>query len=285
MTDVTETEITAEKKEGDEVVRTIFISGLPSDVKQREIRNLLRFVKGFETAVVNTRGVHPLAFATFSDQEAALDAIKLLQGMKFDEENSPQTELRLELAKSNSSGKKRTRDSSSSSMSLGGYSTDSSDKKLRIEPLSMSTSGKAPCNTLFLANLGRYTTEQEIRSVFGLLPGFRKMKFNAVPNKTPVCFVDFVDLTTAQAAMTTYQGHMLPSSEGSGLRIEYAKKPMLPSEGGTAAPAAAVSSYPGYADPYGVTTGYSMDPSQMYHQHPQYAHAPPPGTYPYPSTL
>jgi len=262
-----------EKKE-DEVVRTIFISGLPLDVKQREIRNLLRFVKGFESAVVNTKGPHALAFATFTDQESALDAIKLLSNVKFDEDD-PKTELRLELAKSNSSGKKRGRDVGPVGPS---FSSPEPDKKFRSE----SGSAKAPCNTLFLANLGRYTTEQEVRNLFGMLPGFRKLKFNSVPNKTPVCFVDFVDTTTSQAAMTTYQGHLLASSEGgAGVRIEYAKKPMLPSEGAPNPVSVSIppTSYPGYADPYGVS-GYSLDPSTLAAMYQQYA---PPGTYTYPT--
>jgi len=247
-------------------------------VKQREIRNLLRFVKGFESAVVNTRGPHALAFATFVDQESALEAIKLLTNLKFDEENAPQTELRLELAKSNSSGKKRGRDVGPAGPS---FSTPEPDKKLRTDPMpTFGGSAKTPCNTLFLANLGRYTTEQEIRNLFGMLPGFRKLKFNSVANKTPVCFVDFIDHTTSQAAMTTYQGHLLASSEGgSGMRIEYAKKPMLPSEGVASVPVPAVSSYPTYADPYGVA-GYSLDPSTLAAMYQQYA---PPGTYSYPT--
>jgi len=243
-------------------------------VKQREIRNLLRFVKGFETAVVNTRGPHPLAFATFVDQETALEAIKLLTAIKFDEENAPQTELRLELAKSNSSGKKRGRETGPASLGSV-YSTPEPDKKLRIEPSSMSSygssGGRAACNTLFLANLGRYTTEQEVRSLFTLCPGFRKMKFNAVSGKTPVCFVDFIDVSTAQAAMSTYQGHLLASSEGgSGIRIEYAKKPMLPSESGSSVPIPAPAPVPSYSyvDPYGVA-GYAMDPNMaaLYQQY------------------
>ena len=38
---------------GADDVRTIFISGFPSDVKERELNNLLRFVGGYEASQMN----------------------------------------------------------------------------------------------------------------------------------------------------------------------------------------------------------------------------------------
>jgi len=113
--------------------------------------------------------------------------------------------------------------------------------------------------------------------VFGSIPGFRKLKFNSAPNKTPVAFVDYVDANSSQLAMNAYQGQLLASSDGgSGMRIEFAKKPMLPSEGAApstaaspaAAPAPTAMGYPGYADPYGYGAvggaAGGMDPAALY---------------------
>ena len=38
---------------GEDAVRTVFISGFPSDVKERELNNLLRFVAGYEASQMN----------------------------------------------------------------------------------------------------------------------------------------------------------------------------------------------------------------------------------------
>ncbi|KAH9300211.1 hypothetical protein KI387_011794, partial [Taxus chinensis] len=59
-----------------ERVRTLFISGLPEDVKPREIFNLFRRRSGFQTCQLKYtgHGYQIVAFAVFSHQEYALDA-------------------------------------------------------------------------------------------------------------------------------------------------------------------------------------------------------------------
>lgn len=56
-------------------------------------------------------------------------------------------------------------------------------------------------------------------------PGFSRCRVNS-KGGTPVAFVDFVDVRCATNAMMSLQGIMLPSSERSGIRIEYAKHKM-----------------------------------------------------------
>lgn len=89
----------------DEPVRTLFVSGLPADVKQRELHNLFRPFEGFQHATISYTGERkmPVSFVVFSDQESALIARNRLQGINFDPESS--TTLRIELAKSNSKSK------------------------------------------------------------------------------------------------------------------------------------------------------------------------------------
>ncbi|OQV16363.1 putative Protein couch potato [Hypsibius exemplaris] len=85
--------------------------------------------------------------------------------------------------------------------------------------------GVVPCNTLFVANLGPFTTDQEIKHLFSVFPGFSRYRVNT-KGGSPVAFVDFADVRCATNAMLSLQGMMLTTSERSGIRIEYAKHKM-----------------------------------------------------------
>lgn len=80
-------------------VRTIFISGLPEDVKERELQNLLRWLPGYEASQVNFKGEHPMGFALFSTPQFAIAAKDALQDMVFDAESK--SVLHTEMAKKN----------------------------------------------------------------------------------------------------------------------------------------------------------------------------------------
>lgn len=80
-------------------VRTIFISGLPEDVKERELQNLLRWFPGYEASQVNFKGEHPMGFALFSTPQYAIGARDSLQDMVFDAESN--SILHTEMAKKN----------------------------------------------------------------------------------------------------------------------------------------------------------------------------------------
>ncbi|KAK6128143.1 hypothetical protein DH2020_038112 [Rehmannia glutinosa] len=80
-------------------VRTIFISGLPEDVKERELQNLLRWLPGYEASQVNFKGEHPMGFALFATPQHALAAKDTLQDMVFDAESK--SVLHTEMAKKN----------------------------------------------------------------------------------------------------------------------------------------------------------------------------------------
>mmetsp|Transcript_20700 Transcript_20700/g.34093 ORF Transcript_20700/g.34093 Transcript_20700/m.34093 type:complete len:153 (+) Transcript_20700:690-1148(+) len=109
--------------QGTEEVRTLFVSGLPHDVREREVWNAFRLFQGFESARMNGR--MPVAFVAFVDQASALAARQKMTGVRFDPD-SPSI-LRIELAKSNS------KSTSTSKRSRGdGYSESSSfDKRHR----------------------------------------------------------------------------------------------------------------------------------------------------------
>ncbi|EDO49830.1 predicted protein, partial [Nematostella vectensis] len=80
-------------------VRTLFVSGLPLDVKPREVYLLFRSFKGYEGSLLKLTDKQPVAFVTFENKDCASDAKSELQGVQFDPDVS-QT-LRLEFAKSN----------------------------------------------------------------------------------------------------------------------------------------------------------------------------------------
>ncbi|KAL6144578.1 hypothetical protein ACLB2K_055269 [Fragaria x ananassa] len=84
------------------VINTLFVSGLPDDVKAREIHNLFRRRPGFDSCQLKYtgRGNQVVAFATFFNHQSAIAALHALNGVKFD----PQTGslLHIELARSNS---------------------------------------------------------------------------------------------------------------------------------------------------------------------------------------
>ncbi|XP_073144183.1 uncharacterized protein [Henckelia pumila] len=80
-------------------VRTIFITGLPEDVKERELQNLLRWLPGYEASQVNFKGEHPMGFALFATPQHAIAARDALQDMVFDVDTK--SVLHTEMAKKN----------------------------------------------------------------------------------------------------------------------------------------------------------------------------------------
>uniref|UniRef100_A0A183CC61 RRM domain-containing protein n=1 Tax=Globodera pallida TaxID=36090 RepID=A0A183CC61_GLOPA len=111
-------------------VRTLFVSGLPADVKARELYLLFRFCAGYEScqlkltqsgkngtgmlsSVVNSAGKGnstPVGFVTFATRADAESAKRELEGVKFDPELA-QT-IRLEFARSNTKVTKPSKQSS-----------------------------------------------------------------------------------------------------------------------------------------------------------------------------
>ncbi|KAG8510277.1 RNA-binding protein with multiple splicing 2 [Galemys pyrenaicus] len=80
-------------------VRTLFVSGLPVDIKPRELYLLFRPFKGYEGSLIKLTSRQPVGFVIFDSRAGAEVAKNALNGIRFDPEN-PQT-LRLEFAKAN----------------------------------------------------------------------------------------------------------------------------------------------------------------------------------------
>ncbi|KAJ1420295.1 RNA-binding domain superfamily [Sesbania bispinosa] len=237
-------------------INTLFVSGLPDDVKAREIHNLFRRRPGFDSCQLKYtgRGNQVVAFATFFNHPSAMAALHSLNGVKFD----PQTGsvLHIELARSNSRRKRKPgggayvvidKRSKGDTNVLGSSSDDGesdpdepsesggnhgdlattqsgetavgSDNAVAVEQHEKGGDG-GPCSTLFIANLGPNCTEDELKQAFSGYTGFNMVKMRS-RGGMPVAFADFEEIDQAAKVMEELQGRLLPSSDRGGMHIEY----------------------------------------------------------------
>lgn len=235
-------------------INTLFISGLPDDVKAREIHNLFRRRPGFDSCQLKYtgRGNQVVAFATFYNHQSAVTALHALNGVKFDPQSG--SVLHIELARSNSrrkhkpgggayvvidKRKKTDANSQETSSDDGGSEPDEPSKKAEQSSEAVVTPANAPsapyehhekndggqCSTLFIANLGPNCNEDELKEVLCKYPGFNVLKLRA-KSGMPVAFADFEDIEQASKVMEELQGSVLPSSDRGGMHIEYARSKM-----------------------------------------------------------
>ncbi|XP_076935101.1 uncharacterized protein LOC143601616 [Bidens hawaiensis] len=242
-------------------IKTLFVSGLPDDVKPREIHNLFRHRPGFDYCQLKYtgRGNQVVAFATFVNHASAITALHTLNGVKFDPQTG--TTLHIELARSNSTRKNKPGaagpgayvviDRRSTATNDGQESSDDgdseteepsehnkdastkSDEEKAAEPENTEAAENeqtenlvdGACSTLFIANLGPTCTESELKPVLSRYPGFNTLK---VRNRggMPVAFADYEEVEQATEVMNTLQGSTLPSSDRGGMHIEYARSKM-----------------------------------------------------------
>lgn len=204
----------SEEEGGD--IRTIFLSGLPLDVVYREVHNFFRFMSGFSHCVLNLNGKVPTAFATFVDVSAAEECKQLLDGVAFDEDERPDMKIRVEWAKKNSTAQNKVTTISNPQRKRPRFE----EQGFRNYPNPV-----GGVTTLFVANLGMHASEADVRTLFSSMPGMKSFKFQH-GNRGSVAFVDFMTPQQAQAAMSSMQGQMLPTSTAGGIRIEFARSSM-----------------------------------------------------------
>ncbi|OMH80019.1 Protein WHI3, partial [Zancudomyces culisetae] len=90
----------------------------------------------------------------------------------------------------------------------------------------ISADANPPCNTLYVGNLSVAATEVELRRLFTVAYGYKRLCFRTKPNSGPMCFVEFRDISCATLALRDYDGRMLPSSTNGGIRLSYSKNPL-----------------------------------------------------------
>ena len=93
-------------------------------------------------------------------------------------------------------------------------------------PGSSGGASNAPCSTLFAGNLGATTTERELQKLFETAPGFRRVRFTRKGTGPPVAFLEFDSEAASMNGLRIFQGHLLPSCERGGIRLEFARTKM-----------------------------------------------------------
>ncbi|XP_055387627.1 putative uncharacterized protein DDB_G0277255 [Condylostylus longicornis] len=84
----------------------------------------------------------------------------------------------------------------------------------------------ASCSTLYVANLGQFVSEHELKEIFSSMPGFCRLRMHT-KRGSPIALVDYKDPISAGAAMNNMQGKFLLSSDRGGIRIGYAKQKLI----------------------------------------------------------
>lgn len=214
-------------------IRTVFITGFPADVKERELNNMLRFLPGYEASQMHWKNGQAQGFALFDTGHGARNAMNSIHNLVFDDN----AVLRCELARKNMYLKedatvKRGRfeapppHAAYYGAPAAGYyppAPAAATGPRAYVPVS-NTRDNPPCNTLFVGNLGDTVREEELRALFGSQPGFRQLKITR-GGKAVTAFVEFGDIPSAMHVHQTQQGAVLQSSERGGIRIQYSKNP------------------------------------------------------------
>ncbi|KAI6690134.1 hypothetical protein NL676_026962 [Syzygium grande] len=226
------------------LINTLFVSGLPDDVKAREIHNLFRRRPGFDSCQLKYtgRGNQVVAFATFFNHQSAIAALHALNGVKFD----PQTgsTLHIELARSNSRRKRKPGSgpyvvidnrSNEASNAREPSSNDDGDSESE-DPSEDDNHESGNEDDSETAKSGETTgadgtaeAENSEKPVDGNAlsqhAGFKMVKLRG-RSGMPVAFADFEEIEQASQAMEGLQGSQLASSDRGGMNIEYARSKM-----------------------------------------------------------
>eukprot|EP01025_Chloroclados_australasicus_P056513 TRINITY_DN6_c2_g1_i2.p2 TRINITY_DN6_c2_g1~~TRINITY_DN6_c2_g1_i2.p2 ORF type:complete len:321 (-),score=39.23 TRINITY_DN6_c2_g1_i2:2756-3718(-) len=213
---------------GGQEIRTIFITGFPPDVKERELNNLLRFLPGYKASQMNWKNGQAQGFALFDSYLQACQAVESIAQLVFDENHI----LRSEMARKNMFIKEDALEAAkrattypgllSSPYNVSGFAAAAAP--VRQYGQVTNVRDNPPCNTLFIGNLSDNVDENELRGLFSQQPGFRQMKL-VHGEKGTNCFVEFVDVAAAANVHQTQQGAILASSDRGPIRIQYSKNP------------------------------------------------------------
>ncbi|KAK1255871.1 hypothetical protein MKX07_008130 [Trichoderma sp. CBMAI-0711] len=82
-----------------------------------------------------------------------------------------------------------------------------------------------PCNTLYVGNLPMDACEDELKVLFSLTKGYKRMCFR-IKHNGPMCFVEYEDIAHATKALTTLYGFPLHNSVKGGIRLSFSKNPL-----------------------------------------------------------
>ncbi len=259
-------------------LKTLFVSGLPFDITERELFHIFNRCAGFEDCRVQIKTSSPVAFVSFLTGADASKALGLMNGYALDPEN--QKQMRCEMAKANMKPK-RSRDAShpsandslkkpgsvpamyphsyaadwqvGSGASYGAHMTIPSDYYGAGGLVVGGSTGRSnpPMDTVFIANMSPESSEEELKTMLNGFAGYKRCK---LVNQRGVvtAFAQFEDIKCAAAAIGFLQGRPNMALDSGGLRVEYSKKPMGVPGKATLASAGVLSSaalYGAYGNP------------------------------------
>jgi hypothetical protein len=221
-----------------EEIRTIFITGFPLDVKEREINLLFRKYPGYEGGFLKMSSTKPMAFVTFTDQISALNALNDVQGLLFDP-SLPDSQLQSTLAKHNTKSKR-------AGTATSDFPTIGSDPKRRAvqSPInsqysfptyltgytstyptgypnasSLHATADNSINTIFINNIDEQGGEALLRDHIKMYPGFVRLKLGKTGR---TAFAEFASHEAAGQAVVSLNGARISGSFND-LRVEFAK--------------------------------------------------------------
>jgi RNA recognition motif-containing protein len=273
-------------------LKTLFVSGLPVDITERELFHIFNRCAGFEDCRLQIKTSSPVAFVSFFSGADASRALGQMNGYSLDPEN--QRQMRCEMAKANMKPK-RLRDANYAATSdpmkknapaaiysfpygadwqvglgssYGAHLVASSDYHSVGYGVGGANSGRSnpPMDTIFIANMSPEASEDELKTLLSGYPGFKRCK---LVNQRGVitAFAQFEDIKSSAAAIGFLQGRPNLALDSSGLRVEYSKKPMGVPGKATLASAGMLSNpaqYGAYANPamsyYASATASSQSP-------------------------
>lgn len=242
-------------------VSTLHVSGLPDDVRDRELRLLASFLPGLEGTVLRPGGRSTIGFIKFTSQAFALAGAHALHGFCFDEEH-PEVTLRVSLAKRDMNvrgggsapsaaaaatpygafpyaagaynpyamyGGEQAAYAAQPSygdMSMGGGRTEPERPPPgeRMNYTVNTREREQVCDTLCVRGLSSWSTQADLEPLFGRLTGYREMK---VFDNKGLAFVRFSSQGEATSALSECDGSVLslPGSTGrETVLLDYARR-------------------------------------------------------------
>ncbi|PIA43052.1 hypothetical protein AQUCO_02000477v1 [Aquilegia coerulea] len=214
-------------------INTLFVSGLPDDIKPREIHNLFRRRHGFDFCQLKYtgRGNQVVAFATFFSHQAAIATLNTLNGTTFDPKTG--ASLHIELARSNSRPKrlrdgtgayyvidKRTKVSDDAHETSSNDGDDGSDEPSGTnKPESHNEGGfdavESADKTVDPSNAGDKDSEQTEKALGGVLPPCSTL---FIANLGPNCTEEEL-----KGALSRYPGfHVVKMRANRGMPVAFA---------------------------------------------------------------
>jgi len=245
---------------------TLFISsGLPSNVQEREIRNMFRFYPGFVACSLQSKkareeasGEQPefffMAFVLFDSEASAIEARNLIDNTKFDYHDPNAPVLKVFPAKKNLGITRGYWDSESSRLNAQGAVDPYAQQQQQQQSFQYGYPGAVmpaqaympqaparpmllakrkldatvPASVLFITNISETIPDENIRLLLQSQDGYTDAHISN-KNGRKFSFVQFASIPQATTAQAILNGFLLnPLDAESGLIVTYSTTPFRP---------------------------------------------------------